>query len=94
MEKVLETSDEYDTKIRLDQLGRLTYLQLYVVIKGSLDPDLERLDGCRSAIHEALRDEFDNLALDVIFTRDPRWVGKSVGSSVVSSENAPEGGPS
>jgi cation diffusion facilitator family transporter len=93
VEKVLGPSEDYDTKIRLDQLGRLTYLQLYVVIKGSLDPDIERLDGCRTAVHDALIDDFENLALDVIFTRDPRWVGLSVGGSVVSSEHSPRGGP-
>jgi cation diffusion facilitator family transporter len=84
VQKVLGPSEEYDTKIRLDQLGRLTYLQLYVVIKGSLDPDIDLLDTCRSEIHDALNDEFDNLAFDVIFTRDPRWIGVSVGTAVVS----------
>lgn len=92
VEKVLETSEDYDTKIRLDELGRLTYIQLYVVVKGSIDPDLDRLDRCRSEVRDALKDDFDKLALDVIFTRDPRWVGVSVGSSVVSSEHPPQGG--
>jgi cation diffusion facilitator family transporter len=92
VEKVLGPSGEYDTKIRLDQLGRLTYLQLYVVIKGQLDPDVSRLDGCRAEVHEALKDEFDKLAIDVIFTRDPRWIAASVGSRVVSSEHPLQGG--
>jgi predicted Co/Zn/Cd cation transporter (cation efflux family) len=92
VQKILGPSEAYDTKIRLDQLGRLTYLQLYVVIKGPEDPDVGRLDKCRSAVHEALTDDFDNLALDVIFTRDPRWVGISVGHAVVSSEQSPNGG--
>jgi predicted Co/Zn/Cd cation transporter (cation efflux family) len=91
--KVLDESLEYETTIRMDQLGRLTYLQLYVVIRAPQDPDFDRLDGCRAAVHEALKDEFDNLALDVIFTRDPRWVGVSVGASVVSSMDPPQGGP-
>jgi len=91
--RVLDESQEYDTKIRMDQLGRLTYLQLYVVIKGSQDPDVSRLDGCRKAVHEALQDDFDNLALDVIFTRNPRWVAASVGFGVVSSVHPTQGGP-
>jgi cation diffusion facilitator family transporter len=90
--RVLDTSEEYETKIRLDQLGRLTYLQLYVVIKGLDDPDVSRLDACRAAVHEALKGDFDNLALDVIFTRDPRWVAISVGNTVVSSEHSIPGG--
>lgn len=83
--KVLEPSDAYDTTIRMDQLGRLTYLQLYVVLKGLEDVDVGRMDRCRSAVRDALKDDFDNLALDVIFTRDPRWVAISVGDGVVSS---------
>jgi len=90
--RVLDPTEEYDTKIRMDQLGRLTYLQLYVVIKGSLDPDVDRLDGCRTEVYDALEGDFDNLALDVIFTRDPRWVGSSVGSAVISSEFPFQGG--
>jgi cation diffusion facilitator family transporter len=87
VEKVLETSGDSDTKIRLDQLGRLTYLQLYVVVKGPVDLDLERLDQCREAVHDALKGEFDNLALDVVFTRDPSWVAASVGTDVLSSDS-------
>jgi cation diffusion facilitator family transporter len=92
VEKVLGPSKDYETKIRLDQLGRLTYLQLYVVIKGSLNPDVSLLDECRLGVHEALKEDFGNLALDVIFTRDPRWVSASVGNAVVSSVHPPQGG--
>ncbi len=84
---VLGASEEYDTRIRMDQLGRLTYLQLYVVLRGSEDVDVGRMDRCRSAVRDALEGEFDNLALDVIFTRDPRWVAVSVGSGVISSKS-------
>jgi len=90
--RVLGASEEYDTKIRMDQLGRLTYLQLYVVIKGSQDPDVSRLDRCRTAVHDALKDDFDKLAIDVIFTRDSRWIGVSVGTAVISSGYPPQGG--
>jgi len=84
--RVLDTSEEYDTKIRMDQLGRLTYLQIYVVLKEIEDMDVGRLDRCRTEVHDALKDDFDNLALDVIFTRDPRWMAVSVGNGVVSSD--------
>ena len=43
------------------------------------------LDACRAAVHDALRGEFTHLALDVIFTHDPRWVAASVGNDMVSS---------
>ena len=37
------------------------------------------------AVHDALKGDFDNLALDVVFTRDPHWMAVSVGDGVVSS---------
>ena len=90
---VLEASEEYDTKIRMDQLGRLTYLQLYVVIKGTENLDVSRLDRCRKAVHDMLKNDFDNLALDVVFTRNPDWVAASVGRPVVSSDDQPRKDP-
>lgn len=90
--KAFDGSMDFDTKLRMQQIGRFTYLQLYVVCTGGEVADIDRLDACRTAVHDALRDEFDNLALDVIFTHDSRWVGASVGSDVVFSEHSPQEG--
>jgi predicted Co/Zn/Cd cation transporter (cation efflux family) len=89
--KAFGDSMDFDTKLRMQRIGRFTYLQLYVLCKGGEAADINRLDACRTAVHDALRDEFDNLALDVIFTHDPRWIGVSVGSDVVSSEGSNQG---
>jgi predicted Co/Zn/Cd cation transporter (cation efflux family) len=63
--------------LRIAQMGRLTYLQLYVVA-----PDeqlLRRLDEFREQLHSSLVGTIDKLALDVVFTRDDRWVRRSTG---------------
>ena len=90
--KAFGDSMDFDTKLRMQQIGRFTYLQLYVLCKGGEAANINRLDACRTAVHDALCDEFENLALDVIFTHNPRWIGVSVGTDVISSERSSQGG--
>ncbi len=85
--RAFDGSMDFETKLRMQQIGRFTYLQLYVVCQGGETKDIDGLDACRLCVYEALRDEIDNLALDVIFTHDPRWVSVSVGRPVVSSDD-------
>lgn len=66
-------------RIRMQQIGRFTYLQIYVVCAVDTTADVQRMDACRRSVHDALASEFDNLALDVIFTREPRWAAVSIG---------------
>jgi predicted Co/Zn/Cd cation transporter (cation efflux family) len=66
-------------KVRMQQFGRVTYVQVYVIDTVETDADLDDLDRCRDAIHDGLAESFRNLAVDVVFTRDPRWVAHSVG---------------
>jgi cation diffusion facilitator family transporter len=66
-------------RIRMQQIGRFTYLQIYVLCNAEIATDVERMDKCRRSVHDELHSEFDNLALDVIFTRDPRWAAVSIG---------------
>ncbi|MDG2383057.1 MAG: cation transporter [Pirellulaceae bacterium] len=68
-----------DTNIRMQQWGRLTYLQLYVICEPVMNCDLKELDKYREQIANALAKEFDNLALDVVFTQDTQWVAASIG---------------
>jgi cation diffusion facilitator family transporter len=68
-----------DPRIRMQQIGRFTYLQVYVVCPVDSRTDVDRMDAVRRSVHEALTSQFDNLALDVVFTRDPRWVAVSIG---------------
>jgi cation diffusion facilitator family transporter len=68
-----------DPRIRMQQIGRFTYVQIYVLCADDTAADVERMDACRRSVHDALAGEFDNLALDVVFTREPRWVAVAIG---------------
>jgi predicted Co/Zn/Cd cation transporter (cation efflux family) len=86
----LSDASVIETKIRMQQIGRFTYVQLYVICGGELDGGLEEFDQCRSAVSEALAGEFDRLALDVVFTRDPHWVAVSVGNAGLTGKAVQE----
>ena len=77
----LSPASAASTNIRMQQIGRFTYVQVYVLRDSEIDGGIEGLDRCRDQIAKALEGEFDNLALDVVFTRDRRWIAASVGNS-------------
>ncbi len=76
---------EMDTKIRIQQVGRFTYTQLYVVCRSDPEGGIRSLDCYRDDVAKALAGEFGHLAMDIVFTRDPRWVAVSVGNSEMTS---------
>jgi cation diffusion facilitator family transporter len=82
---VFEGIDDVQTSVRMQQIGRTSYVQLFVVCDNRMRVDIQNMDSCRAAVHEALKGTFDSLALDVLFTRESRWVGVSVGQDVVPS---------
>ena len=86
VEGVFESIDGVEPQLRMQVIGRFFYVQIYVVCVGDPDARVERMDEIRGAVHRALTGEFDNLALDVVFTRDPHWMAVSVGDGVVSSD--------
>jgi cation diffusion facilitator family transporter len=69
-----------EIKMRMQQIGRYTYVQLYVVCVSEPDGGIAALDRCRDVVKRALSGEFDHLAMDIVFTRDSRWVAVSVGN--------------
>jgi cation diffusion facilitator family transporter len=83
---------EMDTKIRMQQVGRFTYVQLYVVCHRDPAGGIRALDRCRDDVVKALAAEFEHLAIDVVFTRDPRWVAVSVGNLEMSEPDGDESG--
>lgn len=78
--------DESDirTEIRMQQIGRFTYVQLYVIFDDKVDASLDQLDECRQDVQRSLSKAFSHLALDVVFTRDARWVEASLGNPNVA----------
>lgn len=81
IEEGLADAAPVKTKIRMQQLGRLNYVQLYVLCDDERKLSLKDLDKCRRAIAVELNEVFDHLALDVIFTNDGKWVSTSIGGA-------------
>ena len=76
-----------DVMIRMQQIGRFNYVQLYVICDGELEGGIAGLDRCRDAVAKALAAEINHLAMDVIFTRDARWGAVSVGKGDLIQES-------
>lgn len=65
-----------DQCLRVVREGRLLYVHLYILGGPSL---LEDADQCREKIFRALKDIQAELALDVSFTADPKWMRRASG---------------
>jgi len=67
-------------RLRALQMGRMVYLQVYVLVDPQLpDPALGEIDQIREKIFTEMVRGASDIGLDIIFTRQPRWVGRSVG---------------
>ena len=69
--------------VRIAKLGRLVYLQLYLMADADRPAELtlSEQDRLRQDLYDLLSKEFGNLALDVIFTTDPVWSARSITSA-------------
>ncbi|MPQ76483.1 cation diffusion facilitator family transporter [Hydrogenovibrio sp. JE_KL2] len=61
------------------QLGRSIYVQLYIQMKPDCDFNLQEADLFRTHLYHKLKQRYEYLAVDVIFTADPVWAKRSVG---------------
>ncbi|MBN2606984.1 MAG: cation diffusion facilitator family transporter [Thiotrichales bacterium] len=61
------------------QLGRSIYVQLYIQMKADSDFNLQEADLFRTHLYHKLKQRYEYLAVDVIFTADPVWAKRSVG---------------
>ena len=78
-------------RIRMLKAGRLVYVQVYLIVPAQVEiGHVTLLDEVRERIQGALSAELPDLALDVIFTGDGRWLGASVGGA---DGNAEDEGP-
>jgi len=65
--------------IRLLETGRHTYVQLYITVDdGAPFKTIEDFDRLRTEIHAAVTRDDAAIGLDVIFTRDPGWIKRTV----------------
>lgn len=69
-------------RLRLGQLGRQAYVQLYVIFtpEEASGVDAAEMDQFRQELYDLLKEEYSTLVLDVIFTQDAVWAERSVNS--------------
>lgn len=80
VDSILKDIKGIQTRTRIHQIGRLTFVQVYIICSEDFKTaGLPEFDECRQSIDDALTKQFDNLALDVIFTHDVHWCSVSVG---------------
>jgi len=79
VEAVFASVDYSDIKTRYLQAGRMMYVQVYVQMRADTDFDLLEQDRFRDALFQYLKQTYDYLSLDVIYTTHPIWVARSVG---------------
>lgn len=58
---------------RYFQFGRSIYVQLYIQMKPDADFNLQQADLFRTHLYHKLKQRYEYLAVDVIFTADPIW---------------------
>ena len=79
----LEGVEGVTAKLRMLETGRSFYLQVYLVLDDDAEiGTIEELDALREEIFQAVWDGSPDVGVDIIFTRDPRWVRMSVGKKL------------
>jgi predicted Co/Zn/Cd cation transporter (cation efflux family) len=81
--KSLEGLSLKNRDVRIAKLGRLVYLQIYLMADADRPAELtlSEQDRLRQDLYDRLSKEFENLALDVVFTTDPVWSARSITSA-------------
>ena len=66
--------------LRLAQIGRMDYLQLYVLLDGSQATsfDVHKMDEIRNELYQRLVLVRPNITLDIVFTHDTIWAQRAV----------------
>lgn len=88
VEAVFATVNYQDIKVRYLQAGRMMYVQVYVQMDAASDFGLGGQDRYRDALFQHLKQHYDYLSLDVIYTTHPIWVARSVGADVAGHSDS------
>jgi cation diffusion facilitator family transporter len=83
VDRILALHGLTEHRLRLGQLGRQAYVQLYVIFtpEEARGIDSSEMDEFRQQLYDILKKDYANLVIDVIFTQDAVWAERSVNSS-------------
>ena len=81
-EKILIDTPYSDYHLRTGRIGRLVYIQLYLIVAGDHDACLSvsDQDELRKTFYGELHAKYPDLAVDVIITGDDIWVQRAIGT--------------
>ncbi len=68
-------------KLRVVELGRMRYIQVYIVMKTDSKISLQKQDDLREIFYNKLSKNLENFSLDLIFTYNPIWISHSIKNS-------------
>ncbi len=93
VDRACESLSGFTPTLRILETGRTFYLQLYLIENPGTEPrTVEQLDEIRAAMYSKLTEGSSDIGVDIIFTREDRWVRRSVGEK--PQEIAPSKGAS
>jgi len=76
---VVSCYPEAELRFRCGQMGRVCYVQLYLVFDpGARIPNVVAQDELRSLLYERLAARVPHLAMDLVVTTDPVWARRAV----------------
>ncbi len=81
VEQVFEPVAYLDMKTRYLQAGRMMYVQVYIQLDDATPFDIRQQDVYRDRLYHHLKQTYDYLSLDVIYTAQPIWVMRSIGEN-------------
>ncbi|MDR9498711.1 MAG: cation transporter [Hydrogenovibrio sp.] len=61
-------------KMRYLQMGRMVYVQAYVLVPVDAEVTLAQQDAARARAHQALAQQLDYFSLDLVFTQQAEWL--------------------
>ncbi|WP_455211747.1 cation diffusion facilitator family transporter [Kaarinaea lacus] len=76
LEQELESIPKEDYLVRMTQVGRFLYMQIYLLFTPqSVVNNVSSHDAIRQRLNDTLVAEFPNVSVDVVFTLERKWFG-------------------
>jgi predicted Co/Zn/Cd cation transporter (cation efflux family) len=78
VEPFVNREDVFKIHLRQGRLGRVLYVQVYLLVNKSFSCEIASQDQLREQIYKQLRRWQKDIAIDVVFTSEQEWIRRSV----------------
>jgi len=86
VEKLLPDRNAEDHMLRVIQIGRLVYVNLYIICDKATPAGTETQDQLREKIYRQLVEHQPNITLDVVFTQNRIWAERAVNTTAMPTQ--------